>query len=333
MTDELNKKDQQKAKGGLARAESLTPNKRTEIARKAASARWSGGIPKANYEGLLKIGGAEIPCAVLEHGERVVRVIVQREVVGLLTGNKKGDLGRYLDAQNLQPFVPEKFKNRVLEDAVIVVEINGRKSFCYEGEDIVDICKMYLDARKAGNVLLKNQIQLADRAEILVTSLAKTGITGLIDEATGYQQFRARDALQSYLDKILRKELAAWVKTFPDEFFKELFRLKKWHWTGTTRRPGVVGKYINDLIYDRLGPGVLDELQKRNPTDAKGRRKVKHFQWLTEDIGNPALAQHMYATIGFMRASDSWDAFKNTFYKAYPKKGDNLALAFTFDEN
>lgn len=326
-------KDTQKAKGGIARAASLSPSKRAEIARKAASARWGGGIPKANYEGMLKIGGAEIPCAVLEHEDRVIRVIVQREVVGLLTGNKKGDLGRYLDAQNLQPFVPDKFKNRVLEDAVIVVEINGRKSFCYEGEDIVDLCKMYLDARKAGNVLLKNQIQLAERAEILVTSLAKTGITGLIDEATGYQQIRARDALQVYLDKILRKELAAWVKTFPDEFFKELFRLKKWHWSGTTRRPSVVGKYINDLIYDRLGPGVLEELQKRNPVDAKGRRKAKHFQWLTEDIGNPALAQHMYATIGFMRASENWDSFKTNFYKAFPKKGDNLALAFTFGDD
>lgn len=64
----------------------------------------------------------------------------------------------------------------------------------------------------------------------------------------------------------------------------------------------------------------------RNPVE-NGRRKAKHFQWLTEDIGNPALAQHMYATIGFMRSFDHWDDFKRAFYRAYPKKGENLALA------
>jgi hypothetical protein len=170
------------------------------------------------------------------------------------------------------------------------------------------------------------------RAAILQHGFATLGIIGLVDEATGYQQVRARDALQAYLDRFLRKELAAWVKTFPDEFFEQLFRLKKWKWKGTSKRPGVVGHYINDLIYDRLGPGVLDELQKRNPVDERGRRKGKHFQWLTEDIGNPALAQHMYATIGFMRASDSWESFKQAFYRAFPRKGENLALALTFED-
>jgi len=162
---------------------------------------------------------------------------------------------------------------------------------------------------------------------MLVRGLAQTGIVALVDEATGYQQVRQRDALQAFLDRFLRKELAAWVKTFPDEFFSELFRLKRWQWRGTSRRPGVVGKYINDLIYDRLGPGVLDELQRRNPVLESGRRRTKHFQWLTEDIGHPALAQHMYATIGFMRASNDWDEFKASFYRAFPKKGENLALA------
>ena len=39
----------------------------------------------------------------------------QRELVGLLTGNKKGGLERYFEPKNLQPFVPEKFKNKKLD--------------------------------------------------------------------------------------------------------------------------------------------------------------------------------------------------------------------------
>ena len=40
-----------------------------------------------------------------------------------------------------------------------------------------------------------------------------------------------------------------------------------------------------DIVYSRLGPGVLDELEKRNPViGEKKRRLAKHTQWLTEDI-------------------------------------------------
>ncbi|MCH7752817.1 MAG: hypothetical protein IH898_11760, partial [Planctomycetes bacterium] len=52
------------------------------------------------------------------------------------------------------------------------------------------------------------------------------------------------------------------------------------------RRPGVVGKYTNDIVYERLAPGVLDELRVRNPTDHKGRRRAKHHQWLSRDVKN-----------------------------------------------
>jgi hypothetical protein len=119
-----------------------------------------------------------------------------------------------------------------------------------------------------------------------------------------------------------------WVKTFPDEFFRELFRLKKWPWNGSSRSPGVVGRSFKDLIYERLGPGVLAELERKNPSDGKGHRKSKHHQWLTDDIGSPALAQHMYALIGSMRAEESWQEFKVKvrFSRAFPKKGDSIPL-------
>ncbi len=103
-----------KAKGGRARAEKLSPDQRSEIARKAACARWEP-IPKANYVGVLQIAGSEIPCAVVEQGNEVKRVIVQREVVGLLTGSRKGNLDRYLQAKNLKPYVPAKFKDKSLD--------------------------------------------------------------------------------------------------------------------------------------------------------------------------------------------------------------------------
>jgi hypothetical protein len=89
-----------------------------------------------------------------------------------------------------------------------------------------------------------------------------------------------------------------------------------------------MAQYTNDLVYERLAPGILEELQARNPRDEHGRRRHKHHQWLTEDVGHPALAQHLYALIGFMRVASSWQQFYRLVDKAYPKKGSTLLLPY-----
>lgn len=310
-----------RAAGAIARARSLSPKARSDIARKAALKK--AGVPSATHVGEIKIGGAVLPCAVLEDGRRVV---VQRHVVGLITGTTKGGLSRYLAASNLAPYVPEKFAGVDLDQAAIVFETDGQKAHGYEGEDIVDICRMYLRARKA-NALLPNQIQLADRAEIIVLSLAKLGITALIDEATGYQEIRDRRALQALLDQYLRQEHAAWAKRFPDDFYKEMFRLRGWQYpTPGGARPGVVGTYTNDLVYERIAPGLLTELERRNPKSDTGSRRAKHHQWMTDDVGDPALTNHIHAVMGMMRASESWEQLMTLMDRAYPKKGAQLKL-------
>lgn len=328
-----------KAKGGAARRDSLTADQRKEIASKAAKARWEKqSLPVADFgspDRPLKLLDTEIPCYVLSDGTRVLTQEGFMSALGRArkakggTGSSTGvdKMPPFLMAGNLKPLITEEL---IRSTAPVNFRIpSGGTAWGYRAELLPQVCNIYLAARDK-KILLSAQKHLAAKADMLVRGLAETGIIALVDEATGYQQVRARDALQAFLDRFLRKELAAWVKTFPDEFFQELFRLKRWKWKGTSKRPGVVGKYINDLIYDRLGPGVLDELKKKNPVDANGRRKAKHFQWLTEDIGNPALAQHLYATIGFMRAEDNWHTFKERFSRAYPKRGDNLALDLSY---
>lgn len=317
----MREKSQAKQIGARARSAALPPEVRSRIAAKAALKK--AGYPSATHTGCLLVAGSSIPCAVLSDGRRVVW---QREVVGLLTGNKKGGLSRYLSASNMRQFAPEKFQSGDFDETAIIFELDGRKAHGFEAEDIVDICKMYLLARKAG-ALLPNQIHLAAQAEIIVLSLAKVGIAALIDEATGYQEIRDRKALQALLDKYLRKEHAAWAKRFPDEFFREMFRLKSWAYpTVGNARPGVVGKYINNLVYERLAPGLLKELETKNPKTATGGRKAKHHQWLSEDVGHPALTAHLHSVIAFMRASSNWQQLCDLMDRAFPKKGDTLPL-------
>ena len=92
-----------------------------------------------------------------------------------------------------------------------------------------------------------------------------------------------------------------------------------------TNRPQVFAKYTKDIVYARLAPGILEELESKNPIQ-NGKRRAKHHQWLTEDVGHPALAQHLYAVIGLMRIANSWEEFKRMLDRAYPKRGDTLQM-------
>lgn len=79
---------------------------------------------------------------------------------------------------------------------------------------------------------------------------------------------------------------------------------------------------------ERLAPGLLKELKRLNPPDEDGRRKSKHQQWLTEDIGHPALQRHLTMLVALMRASANWGMFYRGVQRALPKCGETIPMAF-----
>ncbi len=291
-------------------------------------------LPKAMFENYIELGDTKIPCAVLE-GE--IRVLTQEGFLGAIgrakkakggTGASKVDgMPAFLAANNLKPFITSELVKST--SPIVFRTLSGPKAYGYHAELLPQVCQVYLDARDAG-VLTSQQEHIAATCEILIRGLATIGIIGLIDEATGYQDIRARRALEKILDKYLRDEYGAWAKTFPDEFYKELFRLRGWSYIPfSVSRPSVVGRWTNDIIYARLAPGVLEELQSRNPADELGRRKRKHHQWLTEDVGHPRLREHLSAVIALMRASSNWNDFHRLLQRAFPKEFTTLLLPFS----
>jgi hypothetical protein len=158
--------------------------------------------------------------------------------------------------------------------------------------------------------------------------LAHVGITALVDEATGYQQVRDRDELHRILEAYIAKELLPWTKRFPDEFYGQMFRLRGWQYSPpSVKRPKYVGKLTNELIYEKLPKGVLEELRSKNPVTPRGYRKHKHFQFLTEDIGNPHLEKQVVSVTTLMRASPNWATFERLFKRAFGIQGE-----FYFEE-
>lgn len=315
--------------GGLARKEALAPKQRSEIARAAAKARWN--LPRATHEGQFSIGDKVLTVAVLDGGIRVVRALAVLSALGRQWRGqyKRTGLPSFLEAKNLSPFITNELQS-VLEP-IEYMGLTGNRQIGYRADLMPLVCEVYLNARDEG-VLTSKQRATARLAELITRALSRVGIAALIDEATGFQEVRDRQALQAILDKFLREEQAKWAKRFPDDFYREIFRLNGWEWRGMkVNRPQVVAHYTRDIVYTRIAPDLLSRLEELNPKDEKGRRPVAHFQWLTDEIGLPALSQHLHAAVALMRASTTWKEFKGLLDKALPVK-TRLSDLPLFDE-
>jgi len=331
-----------RAKGGLARAQALSAKKRKEIAKKAAAARWDDDIPTATHIGELEIGDLKLPCAVLPDGTRVISQGGVTTAFGPVTGGWQQrqratdddmiGLPFFLVAKSLQPFIPPELRTLISEPRKYRDPRGGPIRVGLEAGLLPKVCEVWLQARD-GDALTTIQKPVAGRAEILMRGLAHIGIIALVDEATGYQRDRAKDALARILESFIAQELQRYVQTFPPDFYEQIFRLRGMEYPrDTVQRPRYFGILTNDIIYDRLAPGVLEELKKVNPKDETGRRRHKNFQWLTSNSGYPKLREHLGAVIATMRMSGDWHDFKAKLDKYYPRLGKPTQLAFDYEQ-
>lgn len=163
-------KDEAKAKGGYARAVALTPEERSEIAKRAAQARWAKPdlpddeqaessppdeeieadptMPVARWRGALNIVGMEVPCYVLDNGARVIGRTSATEVLSGIKGG--GALEIYLRPKALEPFIN---KDLILERFIPfrLPEVEGLKTAVkgLPAELFIEICQGFVAALQA----------------------------------------------------------------------------------------------------------------------------------------------------------------------------------------
>lgn len=347
MSDDT--QEEGRAKGGRARAARMSPEERSQRASEAAKARWAsksttGALPRVleGYSNVVNLAGVKLPCAVIDGPQGVQRVLTENGITNAVLGSRSGASKRlkyaagsdgpqtplFVAPGQLTPFITREMLDGPLKP---IDYLDGdRVVRGYDSAALITVCNIWLQAREKG-ALQAQQLAKAQQAEILTRALAETGIVALIDEATGYEKIRPQNALQAYLEIVVRKELAAWAKRFPDEFYENIYKLKGWTWPGMKKnRYSVVAHYTNDLIYSRLGPGILEELQAKTPKTDKGYRPNRMHQWLTEDIGHPMLAQHIHSIMMFQRLAISsgygWKRFLVMVDQVLPKRGANLEL-------
>lgn len=285
----------------------------------------------------LVLGNLELPCYVLEDGTRVFSGRGIQTALGV--GDKKTSgtwFSKFVNSEaisfGLKPRTLEQFNNPIV---FTVENIKNLKSnfYGYEATLLIDLCSAIIDANESQ--MYRMDADIVAKANIIIRSVAKVGIIALVDEATGYNKAkeRAENALQKFLNTFMSEEAAKWVKAFGDTFFEDLYKMHNWSWDKTSKRPGVVGTWINDIVYERIAPLVLAELKKRNPKNENGNRSYKHHQFLTREIGLPKLKQHLEAVHAIAIISNyNWVVFMHNIDKAYPKQYQQLDIDFDFDE-
>lgn len=343
MTEPMPKKNEGRAKGGRARMNALSPEARSAQAKNAADARWGRSAALKATHGSpdrpLRIGDVDIDCYVLEDGTRVVTQRSMIKGMGLTRGGVRGDyeveragaeLPRFATQNWIKPSI-----NNELEVALrspILFKLPSAIAYGYPATILADLCDAILKARDAGDTGPR-QAGIVKQADILVRGFARVGIVALVDEVTGYQRDRAKDALAKILEAFIAKELQAWVSTFPDEFYEQIFRLRGLEFPhSSVKRPQYFGMITNDVVYKRLAPGVLSELKRVTPRNEGGRPTAKYFQRLTSNIGYPKLKEHLGATVALMKISKNWEQFVNIMNEHYPRYGDTVMLPMDYDQ-
>lgn len=324
------------SKGGEARALSLTAERRSEIARKAVQTRWAkikglkradnaappeGSLPVAKYKGFLNIMGFDLPCYVLNNGQRVIGRTAATE---MLTGIKGGgSFEKTLGVSALKPFINIDL---VLEQLVAFslpeVEGLGRDVKGMPADLLIEVCQGFVAALEASHqpnsehpTLTRRQTEMAIKAGMFLAACAKVGLDALIDEATGYQYDRERDALEVKLRAYLEQEMRKWERTFPDELWIEFGRLTNWKGS-VTARPKYWGHLVMQLIYEYLDADVAQWLKENAP---KPRHGQNYHQWLSSQYGLQKLIEHIWMVIGIARTCYNMEELKQKMRQMFGK--------------
>ncbi|MCS3426769.1 P63C domain-containing protein [Leucobacter aridicollis] len=326
-----------RAKGGVARAATLTPEQRSAAASKAATARWTAPQPLEVIAGSpdtpLVIGEARIECYVLEDG---TRVISQAGMLGAVNRSRLGT--KPSDDKSLPPILRHAALRPFIDDSLIelaepipFITPSGFRGNGYRANVLPRWCNAWTAARDAG-ALAPSQKATAQAADMLVRGLAEVGITALVDEATGYQDQRAKDALAKILEGFVADELQQWVSTFDVEWYKQMFRLRGLPFDpNSVKRPPYFGHLTNNTIYKRLAPGIFEEIKAQRERDASKKRAKMHQQ-LTRDIGHPKLKDHLTSVTTIMKLSEDWPDYIAKLDRIHPIVDPNMPPTLFDDE-
>ena len=312
-----------KARGGHARAESLTPEERKEIARRAAEARW--GL-KATHKGNFKEEfGVDVECYVLEDAQKTA-VISQSGMGQALGLSRRGNaFPRFLASKAMADHVGAQLGEKLSQPLKFQWSSGGAQPpVIVNGFDVtilIDVCKAIVSAEAKGT-LNRQQMGIANQAHVILAASAKAGIKGLVWALAGYDP-TAEEVIAAFKTYV-QEEARKYESEFPNELYKEWYRLydipilqrgKPWAFRYLT---------VNHIYYPLAkSNGRIYELLKALKAK-RGDQRKKLFQFLNE-IGTRALRMHLGRVLEMSESSPDKFTYESKIAQRF---GDQQELEF-----
>jgi hypothetical protein len=309
MIDE--NKQSNRANGGRARADALSPEKRKEIAQLAAVARWGERPAKAIHKGNFKDEfGIDVECYVLQD-ERKTAVISQIGMGKVLGLSSRGNsFPRFLSSQAMSKHAGAELKEKLekpLKFQWAKAGAGQQPSTLIHGFDatlLIDVCQAIV---RAGNDLKGHQQAVVKQARIILGASAKAGIEGLVYALAGYD--RTKEEVIAAYKMYVAEEAREYEKEFSPELYEQWYRLY-----GLVKpergRPWEFRYLTIDHIYKPLAKsnGKVFNLAK-NSKKENGEKGDKIHQFLSE-IGVKALRTQVGKITGIAIVSENREQYE-----------------------
>jgi voltage-gated potassium channel Kch len=298
-----------RAKGGIARRDKLSPQRRSEIARNAAlSKRPLRAIRKGNFKEKL---GVSVDCYVL-NDERKTAVITQSGI-GIILGLGDGGsrLPRFILSPKMSVYVGPELRKKIENPLVFHGVSSGQndptggfKANGYDASVLIETCQAIISASADGKNI---NPEVVKQASIIVSSSANLGIQGLIYAITGFD--RTHEETITAFQRFVAEEARKYEKEFPTELYLAWARL----YGIPEPERGRNWKHMHltvDHIYMPLAKsdGKLLTLLREAKSNT-GERNAKLFQFLNE-IGARALRMQLGRVLEMAESSSIAESYE-----------------------
>lgn len=274
--------------GGIARAEILPPERKREIARKAAIARWGvRATHKGNFQQEL---GIDVDCYVLDDVQKTA-VISQTGMARALGLSPRGNaLPRFLGSRAMAIVVGAELRQKIENPLKFQWGAGGAGMppatiHGFNATLLIDLCNA-ITAAETDRKLSARYRNIANQAHIILGASGKLGITRLVYALAGYNP-TAEEVIAAF-KLYVQEEARKYEPEFPTELYMQWHRLynlvipdrgKPWHFRYLT---------VSHVYYPlaKSSGKILTLLRALKAKD--GDQKKKLFQFLN-DIGARAL--------------------------------------------
>jgi hypothetical protein len=308
--------------GGAKRAKALLPTRRSEIAKRAALARWGA---RATHKGNFQADfGIDVDCYVLDD-EQKTAVISQRGMGAALGFSEGGSrLPVFVKGAKIAPYVGRELAEKLENPIVFQSQTVGAGTpfvitYGYDVTILIDLCKAIAQA-EADNALVKQQQHIAKQAHVILGASAKSGIKHLVYSLAGYEP--SREEVIRAFKFYVQEEAREYEKEFPEQLYREWYRLYELP-KPERNKPWKFAHLTIKQVYEPLArsSGRLLELMRLKKANSAERHARLH-QFLSA-VGVKALRTHLGQLLGIAQISEDRDQYEKHVKKVF---GDQIEM-------